>query len=441
MSPSRRLDRLQRPISLSFWAILGVLALAPEDLAAQALFDKTLTWTAASQVNDACASVPYSIVGPGRFRVRFAMDPTYRRDFFNRSDALYTVTIHEAWKETRRVDLVNGQPAPADARWDFAIGKPSSSDVEWSVPAAPFKGVIEICSPVDCNLASCNRRAAMATLKVDFGLGTGEAGPGPGATTGGQVGNSPAGAGHGESSRPGTRGEPAPAGTSGPSERSRPAAGTARPQRQQLAGDWSFVANDYPGWLEFTVSGRKLGGRVYYEATKQWEMLADLEFDAASGAVAFARPWPGRPQFQRYSGYVRGSVIEGTFSDTNSPSQVFTWRATRQDGDPGEAGRDAAWLLAATRPWRLTGEGLTAILQFDVQGGELSAKAFFDDWERLFEVRFAPATGEVLFARRVSPDGRVQQFSGRLTRDREAMSGTFSDTYSPGRQFPWKAER
>lgn len=114
---------------------------------------------------------PYSIVGPGRFRVHFAIDPNYRRDYFNRSERLHNVTTHESCRETRRTELVNGQPMPADARWDFAIGKPFSSDVAWSVPAGPFKGTIELCSPVNCNLASCDRRAATAALKVDFGRG------------------------------------------------------------------------------------------------------------------------------------------------------------------------------------------------------------------------------------------------------------------------------
>lgn len=108
---------------------------------------------------------------PGRHRVRFAMKPNDRREFFNLSDEISEETIHESWRETRHVVLVNGQEGPADARGDFAIGKPFSSDLEWSVPAGPFNGKIELCSPVRCNLASCDRRAATISLRVDFRSG------------------------------------------------------------------------------------------------------------------------------------------------------------------------------------------------------------------------------------------------------------------------------
>lgn len=64
-SRSERLATARLPARLLRAAWVFVVGLTPAGLEAQVPFDRSQTWTATSQVDDACTGVPYSIVGPG----------------------------------------------------------------------------------------------------------------------------------------------------------------------------------------------------------------------------------------------------------------------------------------------------------------------------------------------------------------------------------------
>lgn len=362
----------------------------PAPVQAQTLFDETFTWAAQANVDSACTTRAYSIQGPGYFRVQFAMDPNRRRDFFNRSDALYTFTSHDGWELTRNVEAVNGQPVPRDAPSGYRLGKPYTSDSEWKIPARPFAGEIQVCTPVNCNLANCSSYAATATLKVTFGA---------------------------QSSDGGGSGVSAPAA---------PATGT---DAARVLGDWRFDGNGYPGYVSLSLEAGRLVGHVYHDVTKKWEQLTDVRYSPQTGEISFTRPWPGNPEFQKYRGRLVAGAFQGTFTDNNTPGREYPWQARR-------------FLGSIVGEWKLDGNGYAGRLKFEVQADRLEASVYYEvgqRWETLADVRFVPETGAVSFTRPWPGNPVFQRYSGQL--EGYAIRGSFTDTNAPGRQFPWTATK
>lgn len=123
---------------------------------------------------------------------------------------------------------------------------------------------------------------------------------------------------------------PAPASVSPPPPAYQAPALTA--SQSGLAGTWRINANGYTGKLELGGSQGMLIGRVWFDAHKIWEPLAELYFDDAIGELSFTRP--GAHQF--YRGRLQQDTLEGRFNQwsgrdysANAPS--YAWSASRSN--------------------------------------------------------------------------------------------------------------
>ncbi len=251
------------------------------------LYDETINWTGVRNASDqeahGCRTAAYSITGPGILEVRETMDPGLGREFFNRIESSFRWTTHEGWEVIFKERRVGGRVVTeAGPR-----GAPFENRYEYRVPAQRYSGEIAICPPVSCNLATCDRFAALTSLRVEFDGGITA-----------PVGGASGGAGGGAAETP-----------------------------SGFLGSRALVANGYGGRIEITGSGTSPTVRLYYDATGQWETMTDVRVDSASGEISFTRPWAGRPAFQKYRGRLSGGAFVGTFTDANSPGRTFGWQA------------------------------------------------------------------------------------------------------------------
>ncbi len=109
----------------------------------------------------------------------------------------------------------------------------------------------------------------------------------------------------------------------------------AIPKAGGLAGAWSINANGYTGKLEFSESGGRLSGRVWFDAHRVWEDLRDISFDGR--ALRFLRPGPG----QHYTGTLSGNEVRGTFDGGGTWNWVITRVGPAPEPDNGGRGYTA----------------------------------------------------------------------------------------------------
>lgn len=281
-------------LRVAVW-IMALVVLAAMPAYSGTLFDETVKWTAVPNASSAqahgCKSAEYSITGPGVFKVREFMDPNRGREFFNHVDGVFQWTTHEGWELTFKEFRVNGKVVPNRGPEGVAV----DNRFEFRVPARKFTGKLSICPPVKCNLATCDRLAAVTALRVEFSGG--------GSVT--------------------PKDKPAPTPPPPPAPPVKPTAAKG------AAGTWGITANNYPGKIEIG-SGNPPSVRMFYDVTGKWETMTNVVYNPASGDISFTRPWANNPNFQQYRGKITGNTVSGTFTDNNSPGKSFPWKGNRQ---------------------------------------------------------------------------------------------------------------
>jgi tetratricopeptide (TPR) repeat protein len=116
------------------------------------------------------------------------------------------------------------------------------------------------------------------------------------------------------------------AGVPPPTTPSQPAAGTPAGSAAPLAGTWAANFNNWRGTFTIGPDGSatlEIGGGV--------ETIADLQYEASSGRVAFTRPLKnlGPQHMQVFTGrLVRDGYAEGTF-DCTASGKGFSWKLER----------------------------------------------------------------------------------------------------------------
>ncbi len=99
-------------------------------------------------------------------------------------------------------------------------------------------------------------------------------------------------------------------------------------------------------------------------------------------------------------------------------------------------------VAAVLGEWIFRGNDYRGTLTFERSGGQIVGRLFYDAVgrpERLVDVRFDSRTGEISFTRPWEGNPSFQKYGGVL--DNGSITGTFSDSNSPGQRYPWWARR
>ena len=118
---------------------------------------------------------------------------------------------------------------------------------------------------------------------------------------------------------------------------------------------------------------------------------------------------------------------------------------SRDWDEGGVSGRDASSLKRLETilgTWEINGNGYSGKLEISGDANALSARIYYDvakRWETLADVHFDGSTGELSFRRPWSGNPQFQKYRGTMSGN--SISGTFTDNNSPGKTFPWKANK
>lgn len=102
-----------------------------------------------------------------------------------------------------------------------------------------------------------------------------------------------------------------------------PQFGAPTPSASPLEGAWSLTSAGRGGTVQFSLTAQGWSGVLNLG---RQETLQNVQFDPATGQVAFLRPDPNFPQ--HYVGTLSGGEIAGTFSQAGGPYS-YAWLARR----------------------------------------------------------------------------------------------------------------
>jgi len=253
-------------------------------------------WKRVDNTNHWGKTYSFRIQGPATLTFRCVIQPFDGLSFFNKVEPVFRHNFADAMEFVKGGESFDGKPLESySVSASYHLHRKVQIYHAWSTWKLPaghsFEGKVEVGAPGN-DAGAWYQHAADAWFEVV-----------PGDVGGGSP------SGPAISSTPVTPGQDTP------------------PAR--ISGTYNLDANNYSGKIEIENSGSQWKVKLWYDVTKNWETMTEVQFDAKTGTLTFVRPWVGKPRFQVYTGKLSGSTITGTFTDVNSPGKSFPWKAIR----------------------------------------------------------------------------------------------------------------